>query len=1388
MANIDQLEKVYRKQTNVVLEMATPLLSDKGTKALRTLSILWAHLFREITHSRRINILTQTQQNHIGLLSSAAEKLPIGGKVLFRAEFVNELISQVKNATLVNNSVAGPSATSTPGKTRCLPPPLHDSRNDRSNNSFGRYVKLSLVSPIDLPVAGRTARFVYAWARRTRDPWYTTERIDGCCSAESLFSRGGVSHQKGCGSRDGGEGGYISTYFLVPKKGPNEWRPIIYLKPLNQFLCCQHFKMERIVTNRHTVTQGNFLARVDLTDAYFTIPIFRGPRKYLRCRLGRKTFKYTCFPSGLCGSPWVFTKLLKVAVTFLRRSGIRLVIYLDDLLIVGTTVEECSNAVAQVINVLESLGFLINFNKFETVPTQCIEYIGLITNSVSITVCLTDKKICDICRLCIEVLKKGECSLRQLAKKIGNPNWASFAVNFAQAHFHSLQATFISSSQANNNNLDTVISLNENIRADLKWWTTTTNFISGIPLLLSRPGMRLPSDASLSGWGGGGAVCLDVKTDGPWSRDEFGRHIVTVWLYEGVTLGTVQTYSEDELDEETNSIPNITEKDGKAMDQEEATIVPELNGQIAEGVTKEQREQLTTLLLEYIQCFAAEDPEKILAVKNFPSCEEGKTTAEKVKRVQSFLGLCSYYRKHLKNFEKIAKPLTLLIKQDTLFVWEMDQKDSFGELKNGHGRKALKRRFYRKVIAVGTTRYLEREMSQLLRPHGLVVTSGTPVSANDRDSNRDVRQLFEGQRRQNRGKNATTSSTETRTEDFEERSTQNHENKTDPVENIKRNPVEKTTATPIIFRNDRGTVTDLPPRGRNRPNYLVLVLPYLLCVLVITVPTSTDAVLIPDTVLFQEKPGVVLSESLWTIITDLDLSPAETAVTVLENKLQEYVEVAARHRKDGINFMKSDSVNSWRDTTSFMIAEKIEHKLNLFSYDLEVSKKRLTTFRAAIGGDLQAQTEALKTVTKEILNTMQQHEVAVWSYLQYLTHLDTAFDSISNWTPSTSNPPPPAELAALVEAMNAKLPLGWAVPTEDLWVTYREARVSVVVVNEKFRLLIEVPIYDHSQQYSLYGLIRLPKATDNGTHGIQFNNLPDFLAMIKNKQQCNVNPIYGMERTGGCILRKKPLDIFSSSTTRGGFFVPPYYGEENTVNAAITSNWPSGNSPRIYSRNRRMDISIYILGTANVLTDAESRRPFSAGDWRLSPTAFMSICLQWPVQVDLFASEWNHQLPRFVSWFPQPKCWKVETFSLPWKGFDAFCFPPFSLISFCLSKLMEEEPEAVLVTPYWLSQPWFPIIMDLAVAAPRRLRPSSDLLTSPLGMSHPLVQDDSIRLIAWKLSGSALLRAEFPKTLQPSSSPQHEKIQTLHTRPPGIFGEIRVLRGKRIPCLIAAQM
>ena len=65
--------------------------------------------------------------------------------------------------------------------------------------------------------------------------------------------------------------GFYSNMFLVPKDGG--LRPVVNLKALNQHVHTQHFKMEGIHTLKELIRPRDWLAKEDLKDAYFSIPI-----------------------------------------------------------------------------------------------------------------------------------------------------------------------------------------------------------------------------------------------------------------------------------------------------------------------------------------------------------------------------------------------------------------------------------------------------------------------------------------------------------------------------------------------------------------------------------------------------------------------------------------------------------------------------------------------------------------------------------------------------------------------------------------------------------------------------------------------------------------------------------------------------------------------------------------------------------------------------------------------------------------------------------------------------------------------------------------------------------------------------------------------------------
>ena len=202
---------------------------------------------------------------------------------------------------------------------------------------FSNYFLTQLTPKI--PPTGRLKYFQPVWQRITQDPWvlqvikgYQLELLSTPTQhlqlplprltqvdqkvldqeVQELLDKQAV-HQISASDT----AGFISSLFVVPKKDGGN-RPVVNLKPLNQFLVYEHFKMEGIHMLRDLLRQGDYMVKIDLKDAYLTVPIWKGHQKYLRFLWKETLLEFACLPFGLATAPRVFTKLMKPVVAMLR--------------------------------------------------------------------------------------------------------------------------------------------------------------------------------------------------------------------------------------------------------------------------------------------------------------------------------------------------------------------------------------------------------------------------------------------------------------------------------------------------------------------------------------------------------------------------------------------------------------------------------------------------------------------------------------------------------------------------------------------------------------------------------------------------------------------------------------------------------------------------------------------------------------------------------------------------------------------------------------------------------------------------------------------------------------------------------------------------------------
>ena len=301
----------------------------------------------------------------------------------------------------------------------------------------------------------------------------------------------------------------ISSLGAVPKKGTSKIRVIHdFSRPnggINQFCFDTSVSYTSIDTALRLIKPGAFLSKIDLSEAYRSVPI--NPKCYnftgLHWQFSNSavtTFLFDArLPFGSAKSCRVFQSLSDAIVRIMWNKGHTVCSYIDDFMVIADTELECESALVCLCNLVQDLGFTINWEKV-ALPAQKMTFLGIELDCLKRTMSLPEKKLLAVKELLVSWSLKVKCKKHDLQSLIGHLNWCSRVVRGGRTFTRNLI-----------NLLDKVkepyhyVRISKAAKSDIGWWIVGLNKFHGyspfnvdIPL----PSAFFETDACLVGGAG----------------------------------------------------------------------------------------------------------------------------------------------------------------------------------------------------------------------------------------------------------------------------------------------------------------------------------------------------------------------------------------------------------------------------------------------------------------------------------------------------------------------------------------------------------------------------------------------------------------------------------------------------------------------------------------------------------------------------------------------------------------------------------------------------------------------------------------------------------------------------------------------------------------------
>ena len=165
---------------------------------------------------------------------------------------------------------------------------------------------------------------------------------------------------------------YASELLLVKKK-TGDWRVCIDYRELNTKTVPDRYPLPRIADLLKRIQKARYFIALDLRAGYWQIPMDPESIMFTAFRCFKGLFEFLVMPFGLTNAPATFQRFMDTLFGDMYFNGI--IVYLDDILIYGATVQETLEKLQIALGRLDAAGLSINLEKCRCFPER-LPYLG----------------------------------------------------------------------------------------------------------------------------------------------------------------------------------------------------------------------------------------------------------------------------------------------------------------------------------------------------------------------------------------------------------------------------------------------------------------------------------------------------------------------------------------------------------------------------------------------------------------------------------------------------------------------------------------------------------------------------------------------------------------------------------------------------------------------------------------------------------------------------------------------------------------------------------------------------------------------------------------------------------------------------------------------------